>query len=163
MNFEDARGDCGLFAPDEQISRIEAMRDAADAAGVPLVINARTDVFLKELGENDAWRLEESVRRCNAYLKAGADSAFVPGVADEHLIERLAASIAGPLNVLAGATSPNVRKLAELGVARISVGSASICYAMAKLREAALAVQQTGSFDFARERISHANANELFD
>lgn len=162
LNFEDALDERELYGLAAQCARIGAMRNAAAKIGVPLVINARTDVFLGGIGESDAWRLEESVRRCNAYLRAGADCAFVPGVTDEHTIAKLAASIEGPLNVLAGAASPSVAKLAQAGVARISVGSAPIGYVMAKFRDAARSVKDTGSFAFATERIPHGETNKLF-
>jgi 2-methylisocitrate lyase-like PEP mutase family enzyme len=142
---------------------VAAMRKAADEAGIPLAINARTDPFLLGLGDNDEWRFEESVRRGKLYANAGATSIFVPGVTDERTIERLVKAIGIPLNVLANASTPNVKRLAELGVARISTGSTSTGHAMAKFRSMADEVKQTGSFAFAAERIPHSEMNALFE
>ncbi len=163
LNFEDWDEDAGsLFDIDLQSARIAAIRQAADETGVPLVINARTDVFLEHVGENDAWRLDEAIRRGNAYLDAGADCAFLPGVSDEVTIAKLSEGTRGPINVLAAASTPNVKRLAELGVARVSVGSAAICYALAYFRRFAAEIKASGSFDLIAERIPHAELNALF-
>lgn len=162
LNFEDmdAAKHVALDA-DLQVQRIRAMRNAANEADMPLVINARTDAFLADLGSSDAWRLEESIRRGNRYFEAGADSVFVPGVSDERTIATLVNELAGPLNVLAGPDTPPVARLAELGVARISVGSSAMSYVLALFRRAARDVKERGSFEFARDRIPHAELNEL--
>ena len=124
VNLEDAHHhdtsrlvDIGLH-----VAKIHAARDAADDVGVPLVINARTDVFLAKVG-NESDRLSHAVRRANAYLDAGANSAFVPGVSDADDIAALVRQINGPLNILAVQGSPTIAELHELGVARLSVGS----------------------------------------
>src|SRR5262245_977749 len=102
LNLEDASGeparpvlDAGVHA-----SRVRAARRGADSQGVPLVINARTDIYLKKIGEPGS-RLRESIRRGNLYLEAGADCVFVPGLTDPATIETLCREIAGPVNILA--------------------------------------------------------------
>lgn len=162
LNFEDANERGELVEEELQAERVAAMRDVGERAGVPLVINARTDLFLAGIGESDAWRTQEAIRRGNRYLDAGAACVFVPGVADETIIAQLCREIHGPINILAGASTPGVARLAQLGVARISVGSASIGYAYAKFRDMAGGVRASGSFGFAAERISHADLNALF-
>jgi 2-methylisocitrate lyase-like PEP mutase family enzyme len=74
FNLEDATGESSqpLYAAEQQVERIQAAREAADHAGVPVVINARTDVYLAKVGE-PASRLGETVRRLNAYREAGAN------------------------------------------------------------------------------------------
>ena len=164
LNFEDMDIEHGVALDVEhQADRIRAMKEAGDEAGVPLAINARTDAFLADLGDSDAWRLEESIRRGNRYLQAGAYSVFVPGVIDEQTIATLVKEIGGPLNILAGAGAPPVARLAELGVARISVGGASMGHALAQFRNAARSVKEAGTFEFARDRIPHAELNALWD
>ena len=122
MNFEDGIASGGLTAPAEQVKRIAAARAAAERHGVHFVINARTDVFLQRIGE-ERDRLAHALDRAKAYLAAGADCIFVPGVSDPATIGKLAAGIAGPLNVLGVAASPPIPALAALGVARVSVGA----------------------------------------
>ncbi|MGW2555684.1 isocitrate lyase/PEP mutase family protein [Streptomyces sp. NPDC001635] len=120
VNIED-----GLYGPgaplrpvDEQAERIAAARAAADAAGVPLFVNARVDTYLRGAGG-----LGDTLERAAAFLEAGADGVFVPGTFDPVTVKALAEGIEGPLNVLVGPGAPSVAELAALGVARISAGS----------------------------------------
>ena len=163
MNFEDWDSAAGsLMEIDEQVSRIAAIRKETDRAGVPLVVNARTDVFLKNLGPDENWRLQEATRRANRYLEAGANCAFIPGVTDERTIAALAEAIAGPINVLAAPSAPTVAQLAQVGVARISLGSSAMAYVLGKFRDLARTVAEEGSFALLAERIPYAEVNALF-
>jgi 2-methylisocitrate lyase-like PEP mutase family enzyme len=162
LNFEDMNVEREeLLDLDLQVERIRAMRRAGEELGVPLVINARTDAFLAELGDSDEWRLRESIQRGNRYFEAGADCVFVPGVGDEALISSLVKELAGPINILAGASTPSVARLAQLGVARISVGGAAMGHVLLEFRNTARAVKENGTFAFAKERIPHAELNAL--
>lgn len=158
INLEDA-GRGGLLPLEEACARIAAARSAADAEGVHLVINARTDVFLR--GGRGEEAFEEAARRANAYRQAGADSLFVPAVADGTLIGRLVKAIAGPLNVLAGPATPPLPELARLGVARVSVGGSLARAALTVVRHVAEELQGPGTFTFAAGIISHAEMNDL--
>jgi 2-methylisocitrate lyase-like PEP mutase family enzyme len=161
MNFEDSTSDDAPLLPIEaQSARIRAMRGAAKELGLPFVINARTDVF--GLTGNEDEQFAETVARARAYLDAGADCIFVPFISEEGLIGRLAAAIPGPMNVLAGATTPDVAMLTRLGVRRISLGSAPASHLLAAFRRAALEVRDQGTYGFATDRISHADLNALF-
>lgn len=161
LNFEDWNG-AQLAEAEFQVERIAAMVRAGEREGVPLVINARTDVYLERAGEDEAWRLAEAVRRGNLYLRAGAACAFVPGVTDEHVIATLVKAIDGPVSVLAGAASPSVARLAELGVARISVGTAAMSFALAHFRDFATVIKERGDFSPIAQRVTHAEMNALF-
>lgn len=162
LNFEDMDARQGtLLDLDLQLERIRAMRKVAAELDVPLVINARTDYFLADIGDSDEFRLEQSIERGNRFLQAGADSVFVPGVDDERIIAELAKRIEGPLNVLAGSGTPALSRLAELGVARVSAGSSAMAYVLGQFRRAARNVKDTGIFDFAADRIPHAELNAL--
>lgn len=98
MNLEDSlAGDRGLRPVDEQCERLTAARNAADVAGVPVFINARIDVWLRGV-DDPGGRLEGALSRANAYVGAGADGIFVPGVVGPALIAALAERIAAPLN-----------------------------------------------------------------
>ena len=90
-----------------QLEKIRAVVDAGREAGVPLVVNARTDVYWRSVGE-PGQRFGEAVWRANAFLEAGADCVFVPGVRDPSTIAALAREIAGPLNVLVGDLAKNL-------------------------------------------------------
>jgi 2-methylisocitrate lyase-like PEP mutase family enzyme len=97
------------------------VRAAATTRGVPLVLNARVDVHIREVGGAET-RLAEAIRRGNLYLEAGADCVYPIWVADEPTIQALVAGIHGPVNIYARPEAPSPGRLAELGVARISFG-----------------------------------------
>lgn len=90
INIEDGHRD-----PAEQVERLAAARAAADAAGVPLYINARLDTYLRGIGD-PATRLDETLTRAAAYLRAGATGIFVPGVLDPDTVAELAKGIDAP-------------------------------------------------------------------
>ena len=123
-NFEDqVVGGGGLYDVDTQCLRIAAIRSVANETGIPIVVNARTDLFLHE---RDPARheslLPEAIDRARAYTAAGADCFFVPGLADESLIGAVCAAVELPVNVIIRDGVPPPARLAELGVARISHG-----------------------------------------
>jgi 2-methylisocitrate lyase-like PEP mutase family enzyme len=163
LNLEDAADERDLLALPAQCAAVEAVRAAGESLGVPLVINARTDVYLAGAGESEEERFELAVERLNAYLRAGADCAFAPGVTEAALIGRLVEAVEGPLSVLAGASTPPVAELEALGVRRVSVGSGLTRAALAAAAAGAAEVLEQGTFGFARHALAHANLNELVD
>src|SRR5216684_1144153 len=119
---------------------------AAEAAGVPLVINARTDAFeVKEWSPTE--RLSAAVRRANAYRAAGADCLFVPHVSDATTIGQLAREIDGPLNIIAGPPAPAIPELERLGVRRASLGPRVVQAALGLVRRAATELRERGTYD----------------
>ena len=94
----------------------------ASAAGGDLVINARVDVHLRQVGPPEQ-RTAEAIRRGRLYLKAGADCVYPIGVADEATIAELVEGIPGPVNILMRPGVPDLERLQQLGVARVSYGS----------------------------------------
>jgi 2-methylisocitrate lyase-like PEP mutase family enzyme len=122
-NLEDTdhHGDGVLVDADTQASRIAAVKDAGRAAGVDIVVNARTDAYARQLG-GPAEQLEESVRRGRLYRLAGADCVYPILVSDAVAIATLVAEL-GPVNVMSRASSPTLAELRRLGVVRVSVGS----------------------------------------
>lgn len=160
VNLEDAPGPRGepLMRPEAHAARIAAAR----AAGGPeLFINARVDVYLKQVGAEPG-RLDETVRRARAYVAAGADGVFVPGVVDAATIGRLAEAIDAPLNVMAAPGAPSVGELARLGVARVSVGPAIPRAVMTVIRHAARELLSAGTYGSLADGIPFSEANGLF-
>ena len=145
-----------------QLEKIRAVVEVGRKAGVPLVVNARTDIYWRSVGEPE-WRFSETVRRVNAFLAAGADCTFVPGVGDAGTITALAGEIRGPLNVLAGPGMPPVAELAGLGVRRISVGSGPTRAAMGLVRRMGRELLEEGTYASITEgAIPYPEANRLF-
>ena len=162
MNFEDSTGDSyhPLTELPLQLERIRAIREPAQQLDISLVLNARTDVYLLQVGD-PARRYDEAVRRLQAYRDAGADCVFLPGVRDAETIRRLVADLACPVNILAGPGSPSVAELAALGVKRISLGSGPMRAAMGMLRRLAAEIKTKGTYTSMEGAPSHAEMNTL--
>jgi 2-methylisocitrate lyase-like PEP mutase family enzyme len=164
LNIEDLGGGSAseLIAVEKQVQKIRTIRRVGEELGVPLVINARTDVYLAHIGE-PAGRFELALARLRAYIDAGADCVFVPGIADETLIQEFVAALRFPLNILIVAGSPTLRRLQELGVARVSTGSGVARATIGLTRRIARDIRESGSLDSLYEgAITYADANALF-
>ena len=157
MNIEDSSGGDSLFDRALQVEKIQAIRGACDA----LVINARTDVYLRQIGEPETW-FQHAVERAHAYRKAGADCLFVPGVRDAETIRRLTDAIDGPVNILAVPGMPPVAVLESLGVRRVSVGSGPMRATLALTARIARELIAQGTYASFADAIPSAEANRLF-
>jgi 2-methylisocitrate lyase-like PEP mutase family enzyme len=162
FNLEDSTDDPSnpLLEIGKQVERIRAAREAAVRAGVRIVINARTDVFLSQVGPAGE-RLHHTIRRANAYRDAGADCIFVPGVTDVATLIDLVRGISVPLNVLATAGCPSAGELERIGVARLSVGSGIMRATLALARDAVNELLEKGSYStFLNNAIPYKEVNE---
>ncbi len=128
----------------EAAERVAAARAAADDAGVPLAINARTDTLA---GSPDAWH--EAIDRANAYVDAGATSIFMLGLNTEEKVANAVAAVRAPIAVFAHPGYIPLARLAELGVGRISFGPQSLGLTLHHL--AAAATQLTARGDYPAE------------
>lgn len=149
-----------LFPLDVARARVAAVKARV---GASLFVNARTDVYLHDVGD-EASRFDATVARLRAFVEAGADGVFVPGVDDADTVRRLAAAVDAPLNILAGPGSPSVAELAALGVARISTGSGPARRILGEMREIVRELAQRGTFDFSvhPNAMQYAEINALF-
>lgn len=138
-SLESARGP--LRDVDKSIARVAAARRAAEAAGIPLAINARVDALLSAPRD---WA--GAMDRANGYLDAGATSIFVLGLPTEGLVERAVRDIRGPISVGANQHSVALKKLAELGVARVSFGPSTLGLTLAHLQKAATQLTALGEY-----------------
>ncbi|MFN2387441.1 MAG: isocitrate lyase/phosphoenolpyruvate mutase family protein [Thermoanaerobaculia bacterium] len=139
FNLEDrVIGAKGLYSAEDQAARIRAARAAADQAGISAFVNARTDVFLKsDPVTPQAEHAEEALRRAEVYAHAGASGLFVPGLVREELIAAICKGSPLPVNVMVHPASPSGKRLAEIGVARISHGPGPYRQALHAIEEAA--------------------------
>jgi 2-methylisocitrate lyase-like PEP mutase family enzyme len=162
VNIEDlVPGGAELEPIALQADKITTIGKAASKAGVRIVINARTDVFLRGIGAQGT-RLGVAIDRGRAFLAAGADCVFVPGVSDRDTISELVRGIGGPLNILATKGAPPVADLEALGVARVSVGSGPMRAALAVARRTAHELKTTGTYDaFTEDAVPYNEVNEL--
>ncbi|MDR6416785.1 isocitrate lyase/phosphoenolpyruvate mutase family protein [Pseudarthrobacter sulfonivorans] len=160
VNFEDADGG-ELTNVEEQCRRLAVIRETAATAGVDLFINARTDTYLSGTYGEDAF--EETVRRAEAYLAAGASGIFVPGVTDLHVLHELARRLPAPLNALAGVGAPSVGELHDAGVRRISIGGNAAKAAYATVFRVAEEILGDGNWSELAGARSHAEMDALFE
>jgi 2-methylisocitrate lyase-like PEP mutase family enzyme len=147
LNLEDITGSDESSHVDLplQVEKIRAIRKAGEALGVPVVLNARTDIYLMPIGPEET-RFERTVQRLRAYREAGADCLFVPGVKDADTIAKLVRAVNGPLNILLSAGSPTLRELEKMGVARASAGSGVMRATLGLTRRIAKEMMEAGTY-----------------
>ncbi|MGH2497539.1 MAG: isocitrate lyase/PEP mutase family protein [Ktedonobacteraceae bacterium] len=165
INIEDTtkQGQPSLVDIAYQVELLKAIQEAAASMDVPLVINARTDVYLLP-GDEAASRFERAVERANAYLQAGADCAFPIGVSDAPTIARLVKAIAGPINIIAGPPAPALTELAQLGVARVTFASGLMRATLGHLQHIARELLANGTYtNMGEHLLSGRDFRSLFE
>ena len=162
MNLEDGTHDAQrpLVYLQLQCEKIAAAREASRRTGVHLVLNARTDVYLAQVGAPET-RYEETIRRLAAFRDAGADCLFAPGVRDEATIGRLVRELNHPVNILAGPGSPPIPELQKLGVARVSVGSGAMRATLGLVRRIVRELQGPGTYSSLEDAPPHGEVNRM--
>lgn len=141
-NLEDA-----LAPLAASVAAVQAVVSAREAEGTVFVLNARTDAFLKAPADASAAdKLADAITRGRAYLDAGAECVFVPGVRDADTITQLVDAFgAQRLSVLAGPGALSTAELGRLGVARASIGPFGLRVALTALQDAAAALLAGGN------------------
>ena len=132
INIEDSHADHqGLFTIDEQCRKIEGIREVGIQYGVPIVINARTDIFLQKIHEN---AMEKSIERGLAFKAAGADC-FYPIVLNNYdEISHIISAVKMPVNVLLSKPVSDLERLEKIGVARLSLGPNLLNHALTTMK-----------------------------
>lgn len=162
LNLEDAihETERALVELPLQLEKINAVKEAGRKLGVALVINARTDVYLEQIGAPEM-RYDETVRRLSAYRDAGANCLFAPGIRDVETIARLVRDLRHPLNVLAGPGSPPIPELQKLGVARVSLGSSAMRATLGFAKKIASEVLTSGTYATLEDAPPHVDVNRM--
>ncbi|MCU1267599.1 MAG: 2-methylisocitrate lyase [Acidobacteria bacterium] len=148
LSIEDASGDLTtpLYESGLAVERIRAARNAIDDSGVPVILTGRCEAWL--VGHADPFRV--AMERLSVYAEAGADCLYAPGVSEPNEIAAIVKAVAPkPVNVLVGGPNPalTVSLLGDLGVRRVSVGSALARVAWGAFMRAARNIKEGGSFD----------------
>ena len=158
INLEDATGDPQhpLLDLAQQVERVKAVRE------LPIVLNARTDVYLLEIGAPEK-RYDEALRRLAAFRDAGADCVFVPGLRNPETIGRMVKDLQCPVNILGGPGVPPVPELQKLGVARVSLGSGPMRATLGLLRRVADELKIAGTYATLEGAISYSEVNRMME
>jgi 2-methylisocitrate lyase-like PEP mutase family enzyme len=160
INLED-----GLHGPIRSIedasARLQAAREAAQKEGVPIVLNARCDIYHLQYGE-ESTRLDATVERCKAYVDAGADCVYPFGLRDPEVIAKLVKAVSAPVNITGRAGMPNAAAFESMGVARITIASAPTLVTMSAIQRIARELRATGGFDMLTASLRHPDAQKLF-
>ena len=139
------RGGDPIYDLEHAAERVAAAAEAAHAGPRRLVLTARAENFLH--GRSD---LSDTVARLQRFAEAGADVLYAPGLTRASDIGEVVSSVDRPVNVLAVRGAPTVAELADLGVARISVGGAFAYAALGALAEAARELRTAGTYGYLR-------------
>ncbi len=155
FSIEDYSGDDEhpIYGIDEAAERVRAAAEVAHAGPARLVVTGRCENHLH--GHDD---LADTIARLQAYQEAGADVLYAPGPTDSGQIRSIVESVDRPVNVLARPGMAPVPELAELGVARISVGGAFAFAAIDALVRAGRELREHGTYDFAARASPGAKA-----
>jgi 2-methylisocitrate lyase-like PEP mutase family enzyme len=161
-SIEDATGDAAkpIYDFDLAVERVAAAARVARSLPFPFTFTARAENYLH--GRPD---FDDTVRRLRAFAAAGADVLYAPGLRDLTTIRRLVAALPKPVNVVMGMIDPQitVRELGDAGVKRVSIGGALARRAYAAVREAAIAMRDTGSFQWVRDAMPGKDLNAIFE
>lgn len=159
-SIEDATGrpDAPIYCFEHAFARIEAAVAAVRTLPFPFILTARAENYLH--GNPD---LDDTIRRLQAFAEAGADVLYAPGLRSAEEVRAVVQAVAPkPVNVLmSGGLKLTVQQLEELGVRRISTGSALALAAFGEFFRAAEEIQQSGTFGFTSQSMPYAKANQL--
>jgi 2-methylisocitrate lyase-like PEP mutase family enzyme len=149
-SIEDATGNDAkpIYDFNLAVERVAAAAEVAHSLSFPFTFTARAENFLH--GRRD---LDDTVKRLEAFAKAGADVLYAPGLRDLATIKQVVTAVSKPINIVMSAADPDIttQQLADAGVKRISIGGTLSRLAFAAIRDAALAIRDQGSYQWVRD------------
>jgi 2-methylisocitrate lyase-like PEP mutase family enzyme len=161
ISIEDLGPDTPQYDLKLAIERVAAAKEAIDNLETPVWLTARAECYLINHPEPFA----EAVKRLNSFRAAGADCLYAPGIRDIKTIAELVKEVDGPINVVMGLSGKPIHfdELAEVGVARISIGGSLARATLGLIQKAAREMLDQGSFDFAAGQIPDADLCRFFE
>jgi 2-methylisocitrate lyase-like PEP mutase family enzyme len=160
-SIEDATGrpDKPVYEKEFAAERIRAAAEAARSFSFPFTLTARAENYL--YGRFD---IRDTIARLQAYQEAGANVLYAPGISTREEIHAAVAAVDLPVNVLMGLKGArfSVNELSDLGVRRVSVGSALARAALGELLRAAREMSEHGTFQFAERAASMEDISKIF-
>jgi 2-methylisocitrate lyase-like PEP mutase family enzyme len=160
-SIEDATGDDSkpIYDFELAVERVHAAVEVARSLAFPFVLTARAENFLH--GRRD---LDDTIRRLQAFEKAGADVLYAPGLRDLATIRTVVSSVSRPVNVVMSSADPAITadQLAAIGVKRISVGGALSRLALAYVAKAAREMKEQGGFTWVAQTMPASELRKFF-
>jgi len=123
-----------------------AAKSEGERSGIALTINARTDIFLLNLGADESERIAMVIERGHAYLAAGADLIFVPTLIDTRITQHLSDTFDGRLNLMPMPGAPAASALFDAGTQRVSLGPTAMLASLGAIQNIGQELQQTGTW-----------------
>jgi len=159
-SIEDRSTDRSIYELELAVARIRAAAEAARALPFTFTLTARAENYL--IGRPD---LDDTIKRLQAFEEAGADVLYAPGLTKKENIVSVVSSVGRPVNVIMGlpGVQMSLSELAEIGVKRISVGSALTRVALGAFLRAAQEMRTRGTFTFADEAVGGREISDMFD
>jgi 2-methylisocitrate lyase-like PEP mutase family enzyme len=161
-SIEDSTGraDNPIYEHQLAVERVRAAAEVAKALPFPFMLTARCENYLA--GKTD---LKDTIARLQAYQEAGANALYAPGLRTKEDIAALVSSVDRPVNVLMPLQDVHFTfaELSEIGVKRVSVGSALSRAALGAFLRAAREMKQQGTFTFADEAVPYADVSAMFE
>ena len=162
INLEDGRPDGKLDSLNLLLDKIKAIAELKKELDLSFVINARTCTYWLNVGSEEE-KLNTTIERCNAFLKAGADCVFVPGLLQKETLVELLANINGPLNAIANPVYHDLKEMEQLGISRLSLGSGPVRAMYAKLiQNSKEIIENSDISSLLNHDFSYAAANKYF-
>lgn len=148
FSIEDYDGHTGMYDLGLAVERVEAAVAAARSCGRTVVVTARAENFIRGVEPTSAEGMADTIERLQRFGAVGADALYAPGLMTADQISAVVSSVDQPVNVLALPGTPSVPEMAELGVARISVGGAFYLASLGGLADAAKEWLEQGTSEF---------------
>ncbi|MDH7448470.1 isocitrate lyase/PEP mutase family protein [Aquimarina sp. 2201CG14-23] len=142
--------------------KIKALSELKKEIGIPFVINARSDVFWLQIGnEND--RLKLAIERAKAFINVGADCIFLPGAITKESVKILLDNIDCPLNIIANPAFNDLKEMENIGVSRLSIGSGAIRSVLEHTQNIAQELKSNSLNTMLSTQLSYQKANQIFE
>ncbi len=162
FNLEDGLTDGSLSPLDIQIEKIKALSELKRELDINFVINARTCAYWLNVADEEN-KLKIACERSHSFIEAGADCVFIPGAIDEKTIATLVKNINGPVNIILNNKSSDLKKLENIGVRRLSVGSGPARFIYKKIIDMAHHLYNGDVLYLLNNDFSYNQANKYFE
>jgi 2-methylisocitrate lyase-like PEP mutase family enzyme len=159
-SIEDMKSDHSIYDIELATERVRAAAEIAHALPFPFTLTARAENFLCERPD-----LKDTIRRLQSYQDAGADVLYAPGLTSKEDVVAIVSSVDRPVNVVMGlqGVQMSLAELSEIGVKRVSVGSALSRAALGAFLRAAREMKTLGTFTFAKDAVPYKEISSMFD